>query len=119
MCIRDRDMRVEEIPADMMDKAQEYHDALVEAVAENDEELMEKYLNGEELTIAELKKAIRKETIANTLVPVTCGSSYKNRGVQKLLDAIVDYMPAPTDVPDIKGVNPETEEEETRPSRCV
>ena len=77
---------------------------------------MEKYLEGEEITREELKAAIRKETIANTLVPVVCGSSYKNRGVQKLLDAIVDYMPAPTDVPDIKGVNPETEEEETRPS---
>ena len=111
-----KDMRVEEIPADMMDKAQEYHDALVEAVAENDEELMEKYLNGEELTIAELKKAIRKETIANTLVPVVCGTSYRNKGVQKLLDAIVDYMPAPTDIEDIKGVNPETGEEESRPS---
>ena len=111
-----KDMRVEEIPADMLDKAQEYHDALVEAVAENDEELMEKYLNGEELTIAELKKAIRKETIANTLVPVVCGTSYRNKGVQKLLDAIVDYMPAPTDIEDIKGVNPETGEEESRPS---
>ena len=77
---------------------------------------MEKYLEGEEITREELKKAIRKETIANTLVPVVCGSSYKNRGVQKLLDAIVDYMPAPTDVEDIKGVNPETEEQETRPS---
>ena len=81
-----------------------------------DEELMEKYLEGEEITREELKAAIRKETIANTLVPVVCGSSYKNRGVQKLLDAIVDYMPAPTDVEDIKGVNPETEEQETRPS---
>ena len=73
-------------------------------------------LEGEEITREELKAAIRKETIANTLVPVVCGSSYKNRGVQKLLDAIVDYMPAPTDVEDIKGVNPETEEQETRPS---
>ena len=110
------DMRTEEIPEDMREQAEEYHNILVEAVAENDEELMEKYLEGEEITRAELKAAIRKETIANTLVPVVCGSSYKNRGVQKLLDAIVDYMPAPTDVPDIKGVNPETEEEETRPS---
>ena len=110
------DMRTEPIPEDMREQAEEYHNILIEAVAENDEELMEKYLEGEEITRAELKAAIRKETIANTLVPVVCGSSYKNRGVQKLLDAIVDYMPAPTDVPDIKGVNPETEEEETRPS---
>ena len=110
------DMRTEEIPEDMREQAEEYHNILVEAVAENDEELMEKYLEGEEITKEELKAAIRKETIANTLVPVVCGSSYKNRGVQKLLDAIVDYMPAPTDVPDIKGVNPETEEDETRPS---
>ena len=92
------DMRTEPIPEDMVEQAEEYRNILVEAVAENDEELMEKYLEGEEITREELKKAIRKETIANTLVPVVCGSSYKNRGVQKLLDAIVDYMPAPTDV---------------------
>ena len=110
------DMRVEEIPDDMKEQAEEYRNILIEAVAENDEELMEKYLEGEEITREELKAAIRKETIANTLVPVVCGSSYKNKGVQKLLDAIVDYMPAPTDIPDIKGVNPETEEPETRPS---
>ena len=110
------DMRTEPIPEDMRELAEEYHNILVEAVAENDEVLMEKYLEGEEITREELKKAIRKETLANTLVPVTCGSSYKNRGVQKLLDAIVDYMPAPTDIEDIKGVNPETEEPETRPS---
>ena len=110
------DMRTEPIPEDMREQAEEYRNILVEAVAENDEELMEKYLEGEEITREELKAAIRKETIANTLVPVVCGSSYKNRGVQKLLDAIVDYMPAPTDVEDIKGVNPETEEQETRPS---
>ena len=110
------DMRVEEIPDDMKEQAEEYHNILIEAVAENDEELMEKYLEGEEITREELKAAIRKETIANTLVPVVCGSSYKNKGVQKLLDAIVDYMPAPTDIEDIKGVNPETEEPETRPS---
>ena len=111
-----KDIRVEEIPDDMKDKAQEYHDALIEAVAENDEELMMKYLDGEEITKAEIKAALRKETIANTIVPVTCGTSYKNKGVQKLLDAIVDYMPAPTDIEDIKGVNPDTGEEETRPS---
>ncbi len=111
-----KDIRIEEIPDDMKDKAQEYHDALIEAVAENDEELMMKYLDGEEITKAEIKAALRKETIANTIVPVTCGTSYKNKGVQKLLDAIVDYMPAPTDIEDIKGVNPDTGEEETRPS---
>ena len=111
-----KDIRVEEIPDDMKEKAQEYHDALIEAVAENDEELMMKYLDGEEISKAEIKAALRKETIANTIVPVTCGTSYKNKGVQKLLDAIVDYMPAPTDIEDIKGVNPDTGEEETRPS---
>ncbi len=105
-----------EIPDDMKDKAKEYHDALVEAVAETDEELMMKYLDGEELTVEEIKGAIRKATIDNTMVPVTCGTSYRNKGVQMLLDAIVDYMPAPTDVPDIKGVDPRTEEETTRPS---
>ena len=111
-----KDIRMEPIPEDMMDLATEYHDKLIEAVAESDEELMMKYLDGEELTIPEMKKAIRKETIANTIVPVVCGTSYKNKGVQKLLDAIVDYMPAPTDIEDIKGVNPETGEEESRPS---
>ena len=108
------DVRVEEIPDDMKDKAQEYHDKLIEAVAETDEELMMKYLEGEELTKEEIKAALRKATISNEIVPVTCGSSYKNRGVQKLLDAIVDYMPAPTDVEAIKGTNPETGEEEDR-----
>ena len=111
-----KDIRVEEIPADMQDKANEYHHELLEHVAEQDEELLMKYLDGEELTIDEIKSCIRKSTIANHMVPVCCGSSYRNKGVQKLLDAVVDYMPAPTDVPDIKGVNPDTEEEETRPS---
>ena len=111
-----KDIRVEEIPEELKEKAQQYHDALLEAVAENDEALMEKYLEGEELTKEEVKAALRRETIANTIVPVVCGTSYKNKGVQKLLDAIVDYMPAPTDVPNIKGVNPDTEEEESRPS---
>ena len=105
------DIRVEDIPEDMKEKAQEYHDAMIEAIAENDEALMEKYLDGQELTKAEIKAALRKETIANTVVPVTCGTSYRNKGVQKLLDAIVDYMPAPTDIEDIKGVNPRTGEE--------
>ena len=108
------DVRVEPIPEDMQEKAQEYHDKLVEAVAETDEELMMKYLEGEELTKEEIKTALRKATISNEIVPVVCGSSYKNRGVQKLLDAIVDYMPAPTDVEAIKGTNPETGEEEDR-----
>ena len=110
------DVRVEDIPDDLKDQAQEYHDKLIEAVAETDEELMMKYLDGEELTKEEIKKALRKATISNEIVPVTCGSSYKNRGVQKLLDAIVDYMPAPTDVEAIKGTNPETGEEEDRAS---
>ena len=105
-----------EIPADMKEKADEYRAALVEAVAESDDELMMKYLEGEELTKEEIKAALRKATISNEIVPVVCGSSYKNRGVQKLLDAIVDYMPAPTAVDSIKGVNPDTEEEEFRHS---
>ena len=109
-----KDMRDEPIPEDMMELAQKYHDELIEAVAEQDEELMEKYFNGEELTIEEIKRTIRKATINNTMVPVTCGTSYRNKGVQKLLDAIVDYMPAPTDIPAIKGINPETEEETCR-----
>ncbi len=111
-----KDIRVEEIPDDMKEKAQEYHDALIEHVAEQDDALMEKFFAGEELTIEEIKKCIRKSTIANKMVPVTCGTSYKNKGVQKLLDAIIDYMPAPTDIEDIKGINPETGEETTRPS---
>ena len=109
-----KDMRVEEIPDDMKEKAQEYHDALIEAVAEQDEELMNKYLEGEEITVEEIKAVRRKATIDNEIVPVTCGTSYKNKGVQKLLDAIVDYMPSPLDVPSIKGVNPETGEEVER-----
>ena len=108
------DVRVEEIPEDLKAQAQEYHDKLIEAVAETDEELMMKYLEGEELTKEEIKAALRKATISNEIVPVVCGSSYKNRGVQKLLDAIVDYMPAPTDIEAIKGTNPETGEEEAR-----
>ncbi|MCM1506569.1 MAG: elongation factor G [Ruminococcus flavefaciens] len=111
-----KDIRVEDIPEDMAEKAQQYHDDMVEHVAEMDEELMMKYLDGEELTQEEIKACIRKSTIANTMVPVTCGTSYKNKGVQKLLDAIIDYMPSPLDVPAIKGVNPDTDEEEERPS---
>ncbi len=111
-----KDIREEPIPEDMVDLANQYREELLEHVAEQDDALMEKYFAGEELTIDEIKVCIRKSTIANTMVPVTCGTSYRNKGVQKLLDAIVDYMPAPTDVPSIKGVNPETEEEVERHS---
>ena len=111
-----KDMRDEPIPEDMMELAQKYHDELIEAAAEMDDEIMEKYLEGEELTIEEVKKCIRKGCIENKMVPVTCGTSYRNKGVQKLLDAIVDYMPSPLDIPAIKGVNPETGEEEDRPA---
>jgi len=111
-----KDIRCEEIPDDMKELAQKYHTALIEHVAEQDDTLFEKYLNGEQLTEKEIKDCIRKSTLANSMVPVTCGSSYRNKGVQKLLDAIVDYMPAPTDVPNIKGTNPDTGEEEDRHS---
>ena len=112
-----KDIRVEEIPDDMKEQAEEYHQKLLESVAEQDDALLEKYLEGEELTIDEIKSCIRKATIANHMVPVTCGTSYRNKGVQKLIDAIVDYMPAPVDVPSIKGVNPDTGEElERHPS---
>ena len=111
-----KDVRVEPIPEDMLSDAESYREALVEAVAGTDEELMEKYLEEGELSVEELKAGLRKATIANEIVPVVCGTSYKNKGVQKLLDAVIDFMPAPTDVADITGINPETEEEETRPS---
>ena len=111
-----KDMRDEEIPDDMKEIAEKYHTELIEHVVEQDEALMEKYFEGEEITVDEIKATIRKSTIANTMVPVTCGTSYRNKGVQKLLDAIVDYMPAPTDVPAIKGINPDTEEEERHSS---
>ena len=111
-----KDVREEDIPEDMRELAEKYHTELIEHVAEQDDELFEKYLGGEELTVDEIKACIRKSTIANNMVPVCCGTSYKNKGVQPLLNAIVDYMPAPTDVPAIKGINPDTEEEETRPS---
>ena len=110
------DVRVEDIPEDMRDQAEEWRAKLVEAVAETDEELMMKYLEGEELTKEEIKAGLRKGTLDNAIVPVVCGSSYRNKGVQKLLDAIVDYMPAPTDIPDIKGVDPDSGEETSRPS---
>ena len=111
-----KDIRVEEIPEDMKELAEEYHHKLIEAAAEVDEEVMMKYLDGEELTIDEIKACIRKGTIANHFVPVVCGTSYRNKGVQKLLDAVIDYMPAPTDIDHITGVNPETGETEIRPS---
>ena len=110
------DVRHEPIPEDMMELATKYHEALIEAVAEQDEALMEKYFEGEELTVDEIKKTIRKATCDSAMVPITCGTSYRNKGVQPLLDAIVDYMPAPTDVESIKGVNPDTDEEEARHS---
>ena len=111
-----KDMRVEPIPEDMMDLANEYHEKLMDAVSMFDDEIMEMYLGGEEVPQAKIRAAIRKATIANEMVPVTCGTSYKNKGVQKMLDAIVDYLPSPLDVPPIKGVNPKTDEEEDRPS---
>ena len=111
-----KDIRQEEIPADMLELAENYRAELVEHVAETDEELMMKYLEGEELTIEEIKQGIRKATINVTMIPVCCGTSYRNKGVQKLLDAVVDYMPSPLDIPAIKGINPNTEAEEERPA---
>ncbi|MCM1543912.1 MAG: elongation factor G, partial [Ruminococcus sp.] len=111
-----KDTRHEEIPDDMKELAEKYRTELIEAVVEMDESLMEKYFEGEEPSVAEMKKVIRKATIANEMVPVTCGTAYRNKGVQPLLDAIVDFMPAPTDIESIKGVNPETDEEEFRHS---
>ena len=112
-----KDMRVEEIPEDMKELAEKYHSELIEHVVEQDEDLMMAYLeDGTEPSIEDIKRVIRKSTIDNTMVPVTCGTSYRNKGVQKLLDAIVDYMPAPVDVPAIKGIDPETEEEVEVPS---
>lgn len=103
-----------DIPNDLKDKADQYRNKLLEAVAEVDEDIMMKYLEGEEITVDEIKKALRKGTISNQIVPVTCGTSYRNKGVQPLLDAVVDYMPSPVDVPPIKGINPKTEKEEER-----
>ncbi len=111
-----KDMRVEPIPADMVDIANEYREKLLDAVSMFDDEIMEMYLEGQEIPTQKIRDAIRKATCAVKMVPVVCGSSYRNKGVQKLLDAIVDYMPAPTDVPAIKGVNPKTDEEEERRS---
>ena len=110
------DIQVTDIPEDMQEKAEEYRNDLIEHLAEVDDDIAEKFFADEEITIDEMKAVIRKSTIANTMVPVCCGTSYRNKGVQKLLDAIVDYMPAPTDVPHIKGINPDTGEEVERPS---
>ncbi len=111
-----KDMRVEPVPADMLDKAKEYREKMVEAIASTDDELMEKYLEGEEISVPELKAALRKACISNELVPVVCGTSYRNKGVQKLLDAIIDFMPCPTDIPAIRGTNPDGEEEDRHSS---
>ena len=111
-----KDVRVEPIPEDMVDLANEYREKLLDAVSMFDDDIMEMYLEGEEIPTAKIRKAIRQATCAVEMVPVTCGSSYRNKGVQKLLDAIVDYMPAPTDVADITGVNPKTDAEEVRHS---
>ncbi|MGN0182463.1 MAG: elongation factor G [Candidatus Ornithomonoglobus sp.] len=111
------DIRIEEIPEDMQDKAQEYHDSMVEAICETNEDLMEKFFEDpDSITVDELKEALRQATINNEIVPMLCGTSYRNKGVQMLLDAVVDYMPAPTDIAHIKGINPDTNEEEERKS---
>ena len=111
-----KDVRHEPIPEDMVELANKYHTDLIEHIVEQDEELMEKYFEGEEPSVEQIKKIIRQSTIANNMVPITCGTSYRNKGVQPLLDAIVDYMPAPTDIEAIKGTNPDTGEEEDRHS---
>ena len=110
------DIRIEEIPEDMAEQAEEYRQAMIEAICETDEELLEKFLEGEEIPVDDLKKALRKATIDNEIVPILCGTSYRNKGVQMLLDAVIEYMPSPIDIPHIKGINPETDEEEERPS---
>ena len=110
------DILEEDIPAEYLEQAQEYREKLVEAVAETDEDLMMKYLEGEEITNEELKAGIRKATINVEFFPVLCGSAFKNKGVQLMLDAVIDYLPSPLDIPAIKGINPDTEEEETRPA---
>ena len=109
-----KEVIIEEIPADMLDKAKEYREKMVEAIAETDDALMEKFISEEEITVPELKAALRRAVIANEIIPVCCGTSFKNKGVQKLLDAIVDYMPSPLDIPAIKGTDPETGEPSER-----
>ena len=109
-----KDMRVEEIPEDMRELAEEYREKMLDAVSVFDDEIMEMYLEGKEIPTAKIRAAIRKATVAVEMIPVVCGTSYRNKGVQKLLDAIVDYMPAPTDIPAIEGINPKTDEEDKR-----
>ena len=111
-----KDMRVEEIPADMLEQAKEYRNQMLEAVSDFDDEIMEMYLEGEEVPSDKIRAAIRRATVAVKMVPVVCGTSYKNKGVQKLLDAIVDYLPSPLDIPPVEGVNPKTGETEERPA---
>ena len=110
------DVRVEEIPADMADLAEEYREKLLDAISMFDDEIMEMYMEGEEIPVEKIKAAIRQATIANEMIPVVCGTSYKNKGVQQVLDAVVDYMPSPLDKKGIKGINPDTEEEDFRPA---
>ena len=111
-----KDIRDEDIPADMVEKAEEYHEAMIEAICETDEDLMMAYLEGEEISIDDLKAALRKATCNVEVIPVLCGTAYRNKGVQMLLDAVVDFMPCPLDIPAIKGVNPDTDEEDERPA---
>ena len=111
-----KDMRVEDIPADMAELAEEYREKMLDAVSMFDDEIMEMYLEGKEIPTDKIRAAIRQATVAVEMVPVVCGTSYRNKGVQKLLDAIVDYMPSPLDIPAIKGVNPKTDAEEERQS---
>ncbi len=111
-----KDIRDEDIPADMVEKAEEYHEAMIEAICETDEDLMMAYLEGEEVSVEDLKAALRKATCNVEVIPVLCGTAYRNKGVQMLLDAVVDFMPCPLDIPAIKGVNPDTDEEDERPA---
>ena len=111
-----KDIRDEDIPADMVEKAEEYHESMIEAICETDEDLMMAYLEGEEITVDQLKAALRKATCNVEVIPVLCGTAYRNKGVQMLLDAVVDFMPCPLDIPAIKGVNPDTDEEDERPA---
>ena len=111
-----KDMRVEDIPEDMLELAKQYRNQLLEAVSDFDDDIMELYLEGEEIPTDKIRAAIRRATLAVKMVPVVCGTSYKNKGVQKLLDAIVDYLPSPLDIPPVEGVNPKTGEAEERPA---
>ena len=114
--MKGKKFEIQEVPEDMKDLVDEYHDKIVEQAAEGDDALMEKYLEGTELSLDEIKASLRKQVLACELFPVFCGSAYKNKGIQMLLDAVIDYLPAPTDVPPVKGVDPKTGEELTRES---